>query len=239
MLSSRVTAFACVVFVASVVWSHAEGACQQGQFDCEGSGAVCISQRKVCDGQKNCAGGQDENPASCGCIQGMGMGPRPGSRKRPAGPGQEQGGLPIGDVARTAGPNNGPGLTRAGTNACVCIASNVSSVVCGCTVGFVPDGQNGCKRVHLPRPLTRQRLSACNVTAPAAPGPRTRAEAGLAGLGPASPGSGPRTRARARPGPAPPGSRPHTRSGPCLRTKPLAEAAPTTAAPAVRVAIPA
>ena len=73
------------------------------------------------------------------------MGPRPGSRKRPAGPGQEQGGLPIGDVARTAGPNNGPGSTRAAT-ACVCIASNVSSVVCGCAVGFVPDGQNGCKR---------------------------------------------------------------------------------------------
>ena len=27
---------------------------------------MCISQRQVCDGQKNCAGGQDENPASCG-----------------------------------------------------------------------------------------------------------------------------------------------------------------------------
>ena len=42
------------------------GACQPGQFDCTGAGTVCVSQQQVCDGQKNCAGGQDESPASCG-----------------------------------------------------------------------------------------------------------------------------------------------------------------------------
>ncbi|KAL5506585.1 hypothetical protein EMCRGX_G008264 [Ephydatia muelleri] len=179
MLSSRVAAVACVVVVASLVWSHAEGACQQGQFDCTGAGTVCVSQQQVCDGQKNCAGGQDENPASCGCIKGKPVGPNPGP----------------GRVVRAPGPNKGPVSTRPGASACVCIASNVSSVVCGCAVGFVSDGQNGCKPAPpgvnqpLSRPSTRPPPSV-NATAPATPGPRTRPGA------PASPNPRPSTKPR-------------------------------------------
>ncbi|KAL5506586.1 hypothetical protein EMCRGX_G008265 [Ephydatia muelleri] len=170
MFCSRVVVVACVVVLASLVWSRAEGACQPGQFDCTGAGTVCVSQQQVCDGQKNCAGGQDESPASCGCIKGKGV----------TGPGK-------------AATRQGTGRRARGP--CVCITSNVTSVVCGCAVGFVSDGQNGCKTPPpLPRPSTRP-PPGVNATAPL-PGPRTRA-----GAKPAAPAPRPSTKPRANAAP--------------------------------------
>eukprot|EP00731_Ephydatia_muelleri_P037292 Em0436g5a len=50
------------------------------------------------------------------------------------------------------GPNNG--LLSAADSACVCIATNSSSVVCSCAVGFVSDGQSGCKSESMQCPVS-------------------------------------------------------------------------------------
>ena len=50
------------------------------------------------------------------------------------------------------GPNNG--LLSAVDSACVCIATNSSSVVCSCAVGFVSDGQSGCKSESMQCPVS-------------------------------------------------------------------------------------
>eukprot|EP00731_Ephydatia_muelleri_P007009 Em0003g1257a len=158
-----------VVIALSLVWFHVEAGCQQGQFDCaRGTGIdrECISQQQVCDGQNNCAGGQDENPGSCHCIQRKALGPTllpsvanraaaaaAGARKSPA---RVHTGRRLAGIVQ--GPNNG--LLSAVDSACVCIATNSSSVVCSCAVGFVSDGQSGCKSETIRRHTTRPVLQA-------------------------------------------------------------------------------